>query len=157
MNLYFLRHGEADWPDWNKPDDERPLTPRGKKEMKTIAEFFARLDVSLDHIVTSPLPRAEQTARVVAQKLDLDLEEDHLLKPGFGITQLKQLLKKYPENDVMVVGHEPDFTSVISALTGARLKLSKAGLALVDLDPEEMKGRLLWLFPPRIVKVATRH
>jgi len=52
----------------------------------------------------------------------------------------------------MIVGHEPDFTKTISALTGASLKLSKAGVALVDIDLSSGKGRLLWLFPPKIAK-----
>jgi phosphohistidine phosphatase SixA len=52
----------------------------------------------------------------------------------------------------MLVGHEPDFTETISALTGASLKLSKAGVALVDVDLSSGHGRLLWLFPPKIMK-----
>src|SRR6266436_10073244 len=61
MKLYFLRHGEADWPDWKKSDDERPLTDFGKKEVRDVAKFLARLNVRPDLIVTSPLPRASQT------------------------------------------------------------------------------------------------
>jgi hypothetical protein len=38
-------------------------------------------------------------------------------------------------------------------LTGASLKLSKAGVALVDVDPESEQGKLLWLFPPKIAKI----
>ena len=154
MHLYFLRHGEADWPNWNKPDDERPLTERGKKEMKKVAAFLARLDLSLDHIVTSPLPRAKQTAEPVAKFFELELSQDELLEPGFGSTELKKLVKKYPGESLMVVGHEPDFTKTISALTGANVKLSKAGLALVDVDLTTMRGKLLWLFPPKIPKAA---
>jgi phosphohistidine phosphatase len=157
VELYFLRHGEADWPDWDKPDDERPLTKRGKEEMKKVAAFLARLNLSLDHIVTSPLPRAEQTANIVAKELAVRLKEDRALAPGFGISELKHLLKKYPGESLMIVGHEPDFTQTISALTGAALKLSKAGLALVDLDAARMRGRLLWLFPPRFPKAAARR
>src|SRR5438876_4639756 len=123
MKLYFLRHGEADWPNWKKSDDERPLTDRGKDEMKRVAAFLARLKASLDQIITSPLPRAEQTAAIVAKRLELKLREDKLLEPGFGSSELKQLLKKYPGESVMIVGHEPDFTETISALTGASLKL----------------------------------
>ena len=156
MDLYFLRHGEADWPNWKKSDDERPLTDRGKEEMKKVAAFLARLKVSLDQIITSPLPRAEQTAAIVAKQLELKLREDKLLEPGFGSSELKKLLEKYPAESVMIVGHEPDFTETISALTGASLKLSKAGLALVDLDVSKMRGRLLWLFPPKIAKAAQR-
>ncbi len=55
MKLCFLRHGEADWPNWDKPDDERPLTERGRKEMKRVAKFFQRLKFSADAILTSPL------------------------------------------------------------------------------------------------------
>jgi phosphohistidine phosphatase len=154
MKLYFLRHGEADWPDWDKPDDERPLTKRGKEEMKKVAAFLAQLDVSLDHIVTSPLPRAEQTARAVAKELEMELKQDPALEPGFGISQLKPILKKYSGENLMIVGHEPDFSSTICDLTGADIKLSKAGVALVDLDDGAMHGRLLWLFPPRLPKAA---
>jgi phosphohistidine phosphatase SixA len=52
----------------------------------------------------------------------------------------------------MLVGHEPDFTTVVSGLTGASLKLSKAGVALLDVEPDSEEGRLLWLFPPKIAR-----
>jgi phosphohistidine phosphatase len=152
MDLYFLRHGEADWPNWDKPDSERPLTRQGKDEMKKVAAFLSRLKLTFDQIITSPLPRAEQTARVVAKEFDLDLQEDARLEPGFGKSDLQEILEEYPGNSIMIVGHEPDFTETITALTGASLKLSKAGLALVALDPNKMRGRLLWLFPPKIAR-----
>ncbi len=130
MQLYFLRHGEADWPDWKKSDDERPLTDFGKKEVRDVAKFLARLKVRPDLIVTSPLPRAAQTAEIAAD----------YLKP------------RHRSKALMLVGHEPDFTNVISGLTGASLKLSKAGVALLDVDPESQEGRVLWLFPPKFAR-----
>ena len=153
MKLYFLRHGEADWPNWSKSDDERPLTERGKEEMKKIAAFLERMELSLDQIVTSPLPRAKQTAEIVAERFKMKLREDKNLEPGFDSAGLQGILEKYPGEHVMIVGHEPDFTKTISALTGASLKLSKAGLVLIDLDRTAMRGRLLWLFPPKVAKV----
>ena len=78
--------------------------------------------------------------------------EDKLLAPGFRRDELERLLKKYPEESLMLVGHEPDFTETISALTGGSLKLSKAGAALVELDSSWRNGRLLWLFPPKFAK-----
>jgi phosphohistidine phosphatase len=154
MHVYFLRHGEADWPNWNKSDDERPLTERGKREMKKVAGFLERLDVGLDQIITSPLPRARQTAEAVAGRLHIQLHEDELLEPGFGSSEFEKLLKKYPGEDIMVVGHEPDFSSTIEALTGGSLKLSKAGLALVEVDEAKKRGRLLWLIPPKVAKAS---
>ena len=152
MELYFLRHGEAEWPEWKKPDDERPLTKYGKKEMHEVAAFLVRLKVRPTLILTSPLPRAAQTAEIAAEHLDVKCREERCLTPGFGPTELEQIINKHPAESLMIVGHEPDFTETISALTGASLKLSKAGVALVDFDPSSQKGRLLWLFPPKIAK-----
>jgi phosphohistidine phosphatase len=151
MQLYFLRHGEADWPGWTRPDDERPLTDYGKKEVRQVAKFLNRLKVKPNLIVTSPLPRALQTAEIAADQLKTKLRQDETLAE-FGISELRTLLTRHGSKILMLVGHEPDFTSVISALTGASLKLSKAGVALVDIDPETEKGRLLWLFPPKLAR-----
>ena len=150
MHLYFLRHGAADWPDWDQPDDERPLTKAGRKEMHVVGEFLAELKVRPDVILTSPLPRATQTADIAGEHLKVRAREEKLLAPGFRVEDLTRLLRKYPQQVLMLVGHEPDFTLVIGALTGANLKLSKGGIALVDLNLH--KGKLLWLFPPKIAK-----
>ena len=154
MQLYFLRHGEADWPGWTKPDDERPLTDFGKKEVRQVAKFLERLKVKPDLIVSSPLPRALQTAEVAAEQLKTKVRQDEALEPGFGISELSTELKRHRSKVLMLVGHEPDFSSVISALTGGFIKMPKAGVALIDIDPETEKGRLLWLFPPKFARKA---
>jgi len=154
MQLYFLRHGEADWPDWNKPDDERPLTDFGKKEVRQVAKFLDRLKVKPDLIVTSPLPRASQTAKIAAEQLKVKLREDESLEPGFGLSELRTVFKHHRSKVLMLVGHEPDLTSLISELTGALVKLSKAGVALLDIDPESEEGKLFWLFPPKFARKA---
>src|SRR5436190_4851 len=83
MELYFLRHGEADWPDWKKSDDERPLTKRGKQEMHEVGACLARLKVRPDWIFTSPLPRPSQTAEIAAEHLKVKCCDDRRLAPGF--------------------------------------------------------------------------
>ena len=153
MRLYFLRHGEADWPNWDRPDDERPLTERGKKEMRKVARFLHALNIPLEEIVSSPLPRARQTADIVADRFQMHVREHELLAHGFNVSGCKKLAQQYPVDELMIVGHEPTFTEVIAALTGATCKLSKGGVALVDLGAERMNGRLLWLFPPKLAKV----
>ena len=152
MDVYFLRHGEADWPDWDKPDDERPLTKRGKKEMHEVGKFLKRIKADPDLIVTSPLPRAWQTAAIAAEHLKTKYRKDKLPEPGFGRQELERVLKKYPTESLMVVGHEPDFSHTIEQLTGGAVKLSKAGVALVELNHSWRNGRLLWLLPPKITK-----
>ena len=98
-------------------------------------------------ILTSPLPRAFRTADIVASHLKVSMGEEKSLWPGFRLPQLRQLLGKHPELNLMLVRHEPDLSKTIGALTGASLKFRKAATALVDLHQE--KGKLLWLIPPR--------
>ena len=154
MKLCFLRHGEADWPNWNKPDDERPLTERGCKEMKRVVKFVERLKLSPDTILTSPLPRASQTAETVAARLGITLQTEPALAHGFNIERLRRIVTKLECECVMVVGHEPEFSEVIKQLTGGTVKLSKAGIALLEVNRSCTSGKLLWLFPPKFVKAA---
>src|SRR6266513_1615363 len=131
MRLYFLRHGEADWPDWEGQDDDRPLTKNGRKEVHEVAEFLVRMKAKLDVVLASPLPRATQTADVAAEHFKVRVREENLLAPGFRAKDLTRILRKYPEQILMLVGHEPDFSQVITALTGGEVKLAKAGVALL--------------------------
>ena len=89
MNLFLLRHANADWPDWSKPDDERPLTKRGRKESRQMAKFLERTKVSIELIITSPLPRAAHTAEIVAQKLKTKWSEHGPPTPGIQVPKLK--------------------------------------------------------------------
>lgn len=153
MKLYFLRHGQANWEHWDKPDDERPLTKKGRREVGTVAEALREIKVRPDVIVTSPLPRASETAQLVAEELEVDCVTTPSLAPGFDLPALKQVLTEHAERDVMLVGHEPDFSHLISLLTGGAVKLSKAGLARIDLENvTELRGELVWLLTPKVMK-----
>jgi phosphohistidine phosphatase len=153
MKIYFLRHGEADWPEWDRPDDERPLTRKGKKEMKRMAEFLADREVNPAFILSSPLPRAHETAEIAAESLHIRVSEEPALAPGFDKKKLAALLKQYAGQDVMLVGHEPSFSAAIAALTGGNVRLAKAAVARVDVDdPDQFRGQLIWLITPKIVK-----
>jgi len=151
VKLYLLRHGKADWPNWHKPDDDRPLTDDGRKQLDTVGQMLARLEVA-PVILTSPLPRASQTAEIAGKHLRQKIRIEPLLRPGFDAGKLKKILKDFSGDNLMIVGHEPDFTRTISQLTGGETKLSKAGVALIDLDISSMKGELRWLVPPKFAK-----
>jgi|SRR4051812_26088740 phosphohistidine phosphatase len=152
MKLYFFRHGQADWPNWTKSDDERPLTKKGAKEVRKVAKLLSQLEIT-PVILTSPLPRASQTAEVAAKVLEVELREEVKLRPGFDVSALAKIVEKNSVDALMVVGHEPDFSETIRELTGGRVKLSKAGVAFVDLDTPTMTGQLRWLLPPGIARL----
>jgi phosphohistidine phosphatase len=151
MKIYLLRHGKADWPNWDKSDDERPLTPDGREQVAAVAKLLARLEIA-PSIFTSPLPRASQTAEIAGKYLRQKVQVDSLLRPGFDAGKLRKLLKDFSGNSLMIVGHEPDFTRTIFQLTGGETKLPKAGVALIELDTTSMKGELRWLVPPKFAK-----
>jgi phosphohistidine phosphatase len=151
VKLYLLRHGKADWPNWDKPDDDRPLTDEGRKQLAAVAKMLARLEIA-PVILTSPLPRASQTAEIVGKHLREKIRVEPLLRPGFDAGKLKKILQDFSSDSLMIVGHEPDFTRTIFQLTGGDAKLPKAGVALIDLDISSMKGELRWLVPPKFAK-----
>ena len=107
LKLYLLRHGKADWPDWDKPDDERPLTKEGRREMRRIAQFLGEMNVAPGVILSSPLPRAYQTAEIAADALGLKVQAEPALRPGFTTAKARALMKRVAGEDVMLVGHEP--------------------------------------------------
>ncbi len=150
--VIFLRHGEADWPNWEGSDDERPLTKKGKAEVNRVAKFLKHAGARPLLIFTSPLPRAAQTAKIVAKRLCLELGVNEELGKGFNIAKLRRILREHDVETLIVVGHEPDFTHVLRLLTGGEVRLAKAGVALVEMESAESKGRLLWLFPPRFAR-----
>jgi phosphohistidine phosphatase len=148
VDLIFFRHGLADWPDWPRPDDERPLTREGREETHKVASCLARLKIKPAKILTSPLPRALQTAEIAAEHLRAPIEVTKCLTKSFTLHKLEELLLGEPDC-VMLVGHEPNFSRVIKALTGGEIKLRKSGVARLTVDPKKMKGRLDWLLTPK--------
>src|SRR5512143_4204465 len=138
MILYFLRHGQAgSREEWKGDDALRPLTKKGMKNMVSQAKWMKEMALDLDLIVTSPLARAFQTADIGADELKIGekLMQDDRLSPGFNIDDLAQVLQNYPNaNNIMLVGHEPDFSQTVSALIGGcRLVVKKGGLARIDV------------------------
>ena len=159
MILYFLRHGLAGVrQEWKGDDARRPLTKKGIKNMRTQAKTLARLDLQLDVIITSPLTRAFQTADIVAGALKMveQLKPDEHLTPGFGRDALEQVLADYPAaKNIMLVGHEPDFSLTIRALIGGgTVILKNGGLARVDITATDpLQGDLVWLLPPKSMRL----
>ncbi len=160
MQLYVVRHGPAgDSFEWEGPDQERPLTPRGKQVVRRVGGRLGELGIAPDAILTSPYVRAAQTAEILAQALDRTdrLATDARLAAGFGTADLMSLLADYDRAHVlMIVGHEPDLGEAVCELTGAeRIRMKKGAVARVDLaDPHTSRGELQWLAPPKVLAGA---
>lgn len=161
MRLYFMRHGPAgSHADWRGDDADRPLTADGSASVALVAEKLVAAGVGacIDRVLTSPYLRAHQTAQIAADSLGLDdaLASDPRLAPGFGLAELMGLLADNAESPgLLLVGHEPDFSTVISRLIGGgRLEMKKSSVALVEMrDPRQAEGTLRWLVPPKIARL----
>lgn len=163
MKLYILRHGEAverGDPKF-KQDADRPLTVKGVQRTKLLAHTLRQLEIPLDVIFTSPLRRARETAEIIERGLRLHgrLEFTPHLAPGGDaeklLTQLNAL--RPAPRSVLLVGHEPELSGLISLLAtgGPNLLLALKKGALCRLEVEHLRcGRcasLEWLLPPRLV------
>ncbi len=161
--FYIIRHGiavERGTPGISD-DSKRALTPEGKKKMAEIAQGLVRLGVSLDWIVSSPLVRAVETAKIVAETMNsnvpLDICDD--LRPGGAAEALIAYLAKHANRkSILVVGHEPDLSELAGRLIGAghraHLALKKGGCCLIEFTefPPKSPGKLIWWLTPRVMR-----
>lgn len=155
MRLYFFRHAIAHNAGENMTDAERPLTKAGIANTERAAQVLVALGLKLDYLFTSPLLRARQTADILAPALGVLVDERKEVAPGFSITSIVPLLHGMDHgNEVMFVGHEPDFSRTISSLVGGRLVMKKGGLARVDIvSYEPLLGELVWLIAPKVFEI----
>ncbi len=154
LRVFLLRHGDAGHRSaWTGEDAERPLTAEGRRQVRLVALRLIRLGVKPDVILTSPYARAVQTAAITGKVLGLEdqVSVEPALQPGFGVTELPPIVAAYAGvTAVMLVGHEPDFSSLISALCGGgQVVLEKSGVAEVLLNHGRASpGVLVWLAQP---------
>lgn len=163
MDLYVLRHGEAGKRlAAASKDSDRALTVAGTKEVEEIAVALVKLGIKPDLVATSPLARASQTAAIVTKKLNIikdRLQDWDELKPEGSRVKLYERLARFkPEATVMVVGHEPYLSSMVSDLVfdgqNGRIVMKKAGLArvaVISFRPKP-RGELKWLLTPKHMK-----
>jgi phosphohistidine phosphatase len=160
VTVYFLRHGvAAKRGEWTGDDDLRPLTDEGRAALARAAGAIARLEIAPAAIVTSPLVRARQTAEIVGEALGVAdvVVDDGRLAPGFDARRLTAVLADHvgsAADEIMVVGHEPDFSRTIGELGGGAVACKKGSLARVDLSDRTVpRGTLVWLLQPKVLSL----
>lgn len=124
--IYLLRHGDAE--PGNGDDSARRLTAKGERQARDAGRALAALGTELDACLTSPKVRAAATAGLACEALGLEPEIALELRGG----GFDSLALSAGRGDILLVGHEPDFSDEVARLTGAKAKLRKGGLAIVD-------------------------
>lgn len=162
MEIIFLRHAPAgereDWAGTGRPDSERPLTMDGRKRAREAAKGLARFIETADLVATSPWARAKETAEIMAKALGAPLVESNFLLPHRSPASLAGWLSGLDGQRVILVGHEPHLSKVISWLmTGsaahAIVGLKKAQALLLDTKKASAGSAvLLWSLPPKALR-----
>lgn len=154
MRLYFFRHGMAQaHDDPNLEDHLRQLTDEGIIRTRRAARVLRMLDMNVERLYSSPLIRARQTADILGQSLGVAVQVREELSPGFSLPALDSLTHDLgPDDEVLLVGHEPDFSELVAELTGGcQVEIKKGGLARVDVDLyHPLRGVLIWLIAPKV-------
>jgi phosphohistidine phosphatase len=152
MQLYLLRHAEAE--DGPTNDAQRALTAKGEKQARNVGKFCRSHSIIPDIILSSPLRRAEETARIFARELDVPniVHLEEFLRPGMTAKSALLGLEKYPgKASVVFVGHEPDFSKLAGSLIGTHaenIHFRKATLMSVNLAKiESGAGAIDFLIP----------
>jgi phosphohistidine phosphatase len=138
--LWLLRHGDA---EDGSPDAERELTEKGRQQSKRAGASLDSLGVKLDACLASPKVRAVQTAELACEPFGIEPQLEPKLAGGpFDAEALAAGLG----DEVLLVGHDPDFSMAVHSLTGAQVRLKKGGLAGIE------KGELKVLLRPAELK-----
>ena len=168
LDCVLLRHGIAvERDEWEGPDADRPLTERGAKRVAQVAVGLKWLDVQPTHVLSSPLIRAIETAKIVHRSLRVRSAVhivDDLLPDAPPDRLLSILHDLPPESCVLCVGHEPHLGMVASVTLAGKpstaFPFKKAGACLIELSITAKPGRGVlrwWLTPDQLRAIGKRE
>lgn len=158
--LTLFRHGKSSWDEAGPEDFDRPLAPRGRRDVPEMAQRLASRHELPDLIVTSPARRALSSARMAARVLGYP-EARLIEEPGLYLADAGRILRivrslASPADHLMLLGHNPGFNELANTVPGVRLdNLPTAGLfcAAFDVadwgDVESARGRFVYLDFPK--------
>jgi phosphohistidine phosphatase len=160
LELYLIRHGVAavrgeDYPD----DSKRPLTSDGIARLRKEAKALDELGVVFEHILSSPLVRARQTADVFSETMKSKPSvstTDALTPAGSPAAVIQELGKHMRKASIALVGHEPNMGELAAHLIGAKVpfQFKKGAVCRIDFAvlPPKGKGELVWFVTPRMLR-----
>jgi len=134
--IWLLRHGEA---EDGSPDAERALTAKGQRQARAAGAALAAIGAQIELCLTSPKVRAADTARLACEALGVE----PVTEPALGGGPIDPSALAAGLEQVLLVGHDPDFSMAVHTLTGAQVRMKKGGLAGIE------NGELIVLLRPR--------
>jgi phosphohistidine phosphatase len=158
MEIYVLRHGEAEERETGLADRDRKLTPKGIRDLKALLRLARKAEVAPDLILTSPLRRAQETAAIAAEVLACkDVVETRNLLPGASPEQIwKEIGTDYKVEKILLAGHQPHLGSLIGLLLEAAVMVDLKKGSMVRITTQGRlgppRGVLKWMITAKVAK-----
>lgn len=149
-----MRHGIAEEASETGGDRDRRLTSEGIHRCRESGKALRKLGIEFDAVFSSPYPRAWITAEIVAEEVGAEglLQEMEELEADCSAVESLTALSRVGKGkaSVLIVGHEPILSELISILLSGSSKLSVAMrkgavCKLTCVRPEPGGCRLDWL------------
>ena len=162
MRLYIVRHAIA-IPHGTPgvKEDDRPLTKDGIRKMNEAARGLRKLGGIPDAILSSPLPRAKQTAEILVQFLgkQIPLHLTDALAPSGSHSEVYREIRRHQKLDsLMLVGHQPSLGEIAGEIVWGSpehyVELKKGGACAIDIEgmTPVPRGSMLWLLTASILR-----
>ena len=160
MDVFVLRHAIAEDAGPGQADSERRLTEDGRDRLRLVVRKAMRAGMSPGIVLASPYVRARQTAEILLEELNRPCEmvTTANLTPYAPVEDLWRELREYaPLSPVIVVGHNPQLSELVSVLIGSpryAVEMKKAAIAYVKDagDGPRPEGHLAWMLTPKLAE-----
>ena len=157
MDLLLIRHAKAEDHGHPRGDGARALTEKGQAQSRKIGAFLARENLVPDLVLSSPLVRARETAEIVCSTAGADppVIQNWLgcgMRPSEALAELAAFASSVRR--VAMVGHEPDFSSLVESLLGTQqgyVRVKKASVILLRIDPPRPGGVMEFIIWPKML------
>lgn len=155
--VLVIRHAEAEEPAHalieGRSDAHRELTKDGRRKMRAGARGLAQVVEHLDHLISSPLVRAVQTADLLAETFPAAKRQQHTgLSPGFSQPALMGWIARH-KGTLALVGHEPDLSQWIGYMVTGEPRglvlMKKGACCCLEMPDSPLAGEahILWHMP----------
>ena len=118
LNLYVMRHSKSSWNDHNISDFERPLSSKGRKDIKFIIKFLKIKKIKFDFAYVSSSKRTKETFKLLKEKIKIKKEiftkKLYLSNENKIFNIIKKTKKKY--KNILLVNHEPACKNLVNNL-----------------------------------------
>ncbi|QBY03330.1 phosphohistidine phosphatase SixA [Thalassotalea sp. HSM 43] len=149
MNVYIMRHGDAD--TRVQEDKQRPLTETGELEVKVMAKWLGSEGVKFDAIFVSPYKRAQQTAKLLHTLLaaDVPLQTFSLITPAGSASEVHDyidgMLSVERWQNILLVSHMPlvSYLSAEMSTDKSAPIFATASVLHIDYDLQKMHGPIV--------------